>query len=56
MDYATYYKKSQGNATQIPDLKGMPGMDAVSILENLGLKVKATGIGKVKNTISCPRN
>lgn len=54
MDYATYYKKSQGNATQIPDLKGMPGMDAVSILENLGLKVKATGIGKVKTQSLAP--
>jgi cell division protein FtsI (penicillin-binding protein 3) len=26
----------------------MAGMDAVALLENLGLKVKAIGIGKVK--------
>ncbi|WMW78219.1 penicillin-binding protein [Flavobacterium sp. 20NA77.7] len=54
VDYATYYSKSQGNATQIPDVKGMPGMDAISILENLGLKVKVTGIGKVKSQSIAP--
>jgi cell division protein FtsI (penicillin-binding protein 3) len=27
----------------------MPGMDAVALLGNLGLKVKIKGIGKVKN-------
>ena len=33
----------------MPNLKGMVGMDAVSILENLGLKVSFNGNGKVKN-------
>jgi cell division protein FtsI (penicillin-binding protein 3) len=33
----------------IPNLKGMPGMDAVALLENLGLKVRVNGVGKVKN-------
>lgn len=33
----------------MPNLKGMVGMDAVSLLENLGLKVSVKGIGKVKN-------
>lgn len=33
---------------QIPDLKGMPGKDALSLLENLGLKVELKGKGKVK--------
>ena len=32
----------------MPNLKGMAGMDAVSLLENLGLKVTFTGVGKVK--------
>ena len=32
----------------IPNLKGMTGMDAVALLENLKLKVKVIGIGKVK--------
>jgi cell division protein FtsI (penicillin-binding protein 3) len=31
----------------IPNVKGMPGMDAIA-LENLGVKVKAVGMGKVK--------
>jgi cell division protein FtsI (penicillin-binding protein 3) len=26
----------------------MPGMDAIALLENLGLKVKVNGVGKVK--------
>jgi cell division protein FtsI (penicillin-binding protein 3) len=32
----------------MPDLKGMSGMDAISLLENLGLKVEFVGNGKVK--------
>ena len=32
----------------IPNLKGMPGMDAVALLENLKIKVRVIGIGKVK--------
>jgi len=32
----------------IPNVKGMAGMDAVTLLENLGIKVKAIGVGKVK--------
>ena len=27
----------------------MAGMDAVSLLENIGLKVKISGVGKVKS-------
>jgi cell division protein FtsI (penicillin-binding protein 3) len=32
---------------QIPDVRGMGARDAVFVLENLGLKVKMDGIGKV---------
>jgi len=46
--YREFEKKSQGNTTVVPNVKGMAGMDAVSLLENLGLKVKFTGVGKVK--------
>ncbi|TAE64116.1 MAG: PASTA domain-containing protein [Flavobacteriia bacterium] len=46
--YREFEKKSQGNITVVPNVKGMAGMDAVSLLENLGLKVKFTGVGKVK--------
>jgi cell division protein FtsI (penicillin-binding protein 3) len=35
--------------TKIPDVKGMPGMDAMALLENIGLKVKISGVGKVKH-------
>ena len=40
--YANYYQKNpkeiQGQI--VPNVKGMAGMDAVALLENLGLKVK----------------
>lgn len=32
----------------VPNVRGMSGMDAVSLLETLGLKVEVSGIGKVK--------
>ncbi len=40
---------NSSNKSNIPNVKGMPGMDAVALLENLGLKVKVKGIGKVKS-------
>ncbi|MGL6032899.1 MAG: penicillin-binding transpeptidase domain-containing protein, partial [Kurthia gibsonii] len=46
--YITYNDKLNKKPTVIPNLKGMPGMDAVALLENLGMKVKAVGFGKVK--------
>ncbi|WP_286968883.1 penicillin-binding protein [Flavobacterium sp. UBA4854] len=47
--YEKYTAESNKKMNQIPDLKGMPGMDAIALLENLGLKVKVNGMGKVKN-------
>ncbi|PKB16034.1 penicillin-binding protein [Flavobacterium sp. 5] len=47
-DYNSYYAKAQKKQNVIPNVKGMAGMDAVALLENLGLKVKAVGTGKVK--------
>jgi cell division protein FtsI (penicillin-binding protein 3) len=46
--YNAYYAKAERKVKQIPNLKGMPGMDAIALLENLGLKVKVNGVGKVK--------
>ena len=46
--YDEYYVKSQHEIKVIPNLKGMSGMDAVALLENLKLKVKVIGVGKVK--------
>jgi cell division protein FtsI (penicillin-binding protein 3) len=47
-NYDSYFVKSQKKMQLIPNVKGMSGMDAVALLENLGIKVKAIGIGKVK--------
>jgi cell division protein FtsI (penicillin-binding protein 3) len=47
-NYLAYNEKVNKKPTSIPNLKGMSGMDAVALLENLGMKVKAIGIGKVK--------
>jgi cell division protein FtsI (penicillin-binding protein 3) len=43
-----YYTKAQKKQNLIPNVKGMPGMDAVALLENLGLKVKDSWCGKSK--------
>lgn len=46
--YDKYDVESRKKTNQVPDLKGMPGMDAIALLENLNLKVKVIGVGKVK--------
>ncbi|MDO1512011.1 penicillin-binding protein [Maribacter confluentis] len=46
--YQGYYKKAQQQYAQVPNVKGMSGMDAVAILENLGIEVEVRGNGKVK--------
>lgn len=48
IEYDSYFVKSQKNSNLIPNVKGMAGMDALALLENLGLRVKIIGIGKVK--------
>lgn len=53
-NYLTYNEKLNKKPAVIPNLKGMPGMDAVALLENLGMKVKAIGIGKVKKQSILP--
>lgn len=47
-NYNTYFAKAENKRNLIPNVKGMAGMDAVALLENMGVKVKAVGIGKVK--------
>ncbi|RTY84000.1 penicillin-binding protein 2 [Flavobacterium sp. ZB4P23] len=47
-NYDSYFVKSQNKQQFIPNVKGMPGMDAVALLGNLGVKVKVVGVGKVK--------
>lgn len=46
-DYNTYFTMANKVVDTIPNVKGMAGMDAISILENLGLKVSYMGKGKV---------
>lgn len=52
--YVTYNDKLNKKPTVIPNLKGMPGMDAVALLENLNMKVKVIGFGKVKKQSILP--
>ena len=49
--YQEYFLKIQNDNKVVPNVKGMPGMDAVAILENMGIKVKLKGygVGKVKS-------
>jgi cell division protein FtsI (penicillin-binding protein 3) len=46
--YEKYTVEVNKKSNKIPNLKGMPGMDAIALLENLDLKVKVIGVGKVK--------
>jgi cell division protein FtsI (penicillin-binding protein 3) len=48
-NYNQYFVKAELKQNLIPNVKGMSGMDAVALLENLKLKVKVIGIGKVRN-------
>ncbi len=47
-EYQKYYAEAQKKYNSVPNVKGMSGMDAISILENLGLQVEIRGNGKVK--------
>lgn len=47
-NYENYFDTAQKYKTIMPDLSGMPAMDAITLLENIGMKVKIIGNGKVK--------
>ena len=49
--YNEYSLKAQNDNNRVPNVKGMPGMDAIALLENMGLKIKlkGNGVGKVKS-------
>lgn len=47
LDYSIYNKLANSNSKIVPNVVGMAGMDAISLLENLGLKVQTEGVGKV---------
>lgn len=42
-----YYSADVIHRNIIPDLRNMPLMDAIALLENMGLRVKVTGSGKI---------
>lgn len=46
-NYQKYYTKVQQKHYTVPNVAGMSGMDAVALLENLGLRVEVHGNGKV---------
>ncbi len=48
-NYNKYSKEIQKSYQIVPNVKGMSGMDAVSLLENLGLSVQFSGTGAVRN-------
>ncbi len=46
--YESYYQALRQEYKTLPDLRGMSGMDALSILENMGVQVEIRGNGKVR--------
>lgn len=48
-DYDNYFASLQQSKKEVPNVIGMAGMDAVSILENLGLRVQVIGNGTVES-------
>ena len=53
-DFNKYFAKAELRQNTIPNVTGMSGMDAVALLENLKLKVKVIGVGKVKKQSILP--
>ena len=47
--YNVYNSIVNKETKTIPNVSGMDGMDAIALLENLGIKVNVRGIGKVKS-------
>lgn len=48
-DFETYYNLAQNHKTIMPSVIGLPTMDAIPLLENMGLKVKVNGTGIIKS-------
>ncbi|MCX7546862.1 penicillin-binding protein [Xanthomarina sp. F1114] len=47
-EFETYYKTAQTYKTIMPSVVGLPLMDAIALLENMGLQVETLGMGVVK--------
>ncbi|WP_353779216.1 penicillin-binding transpeptidase domain-containing protein [Winogradskyella sp. 3972H.M.0a.05] len=46
--FENYFDTAETFKTIMPNVKGMPTMDAMALLENMGLKVRVSGVGIVK--------
>jgi cell division protein FtsI (penicillin-binding protein 3) len=46
-EYNAYFSISEKYETIMPNVVGLPTMDAIAILENMGLNVKSEGVGEV---------
>ncbi|NJW51968.1 penicillin-binding protein [Salinimicrobium oceani] len=53
-NYEKYYAAARNLKEVVPDLTGMPAMDAVSLLENLGVKYELSGDGEVSQQSVAP--
>lgn len=47
--YEVYFDLANTYKTIMPDVVGLPAMDALALLENMGLKVRLEGVGVVKD-------
>ncbi|MFB9056962.1 penicillin-binding protein [Mariniflexile ostreae] len=47
-EYEAYYDMAQNYKTIMPNVVGLPVMDAMALLENMGLNVKIEGVGVVR--------
>lgn len=52
--YTNYHNKVTKDNSKVPNVVGMPAMDAIALLENLGLKVVVNGFGIVKKQSISP--
>ncbi|WP_109682123.1 penicillin-binding protein [Xanthomarina spongicola] len=48
-EFDSYFKTAQTYKTIMPNVVGLPLMDALALLENMGLKVQSQGVGTVKS-------
>ena len=48
-EFQQFYKTEKVYLTIMPNVIGLPTMDAVALCENMGLKVKMGGVGVVKS-------
>ena len=48
-EFENYFKTAQTYKTIMPNVVGLPAMDAIALLENIGLKVNISGTGVVRS-------